>query len=87
MIDRLVDAGAPVYTCCRLLGVSYQGYYHRYRKRPASATELRRRWLMGVIREIRVASRGTYGYRRIHAELTIGMNIPCSSRLVSVLMT
>ena len=55
MIDRLVDAGAPVYTCCRLLGVSYQGYYHRYRKRPASATELRRRWLMGVIREIRVA--------------------------------
>ena len=34
-----------------------------------------------------MASRGTYGYRRIHAELTIGMNIPCSSRLISVLMT
>ena len=86
MIDRLVDAGAPVHTCCRLLGVSRQGYY-RYRKRPTSATELRRRWLTGLIREIHIASRGTYGYRRIHAELTIGMNIPCSSRLVSVLMT
>ena len=86
MIDRLVDAGAPVHTCCRLLGVSRQGYY-RYRKRPTSATELRRRWLTGLIREIHIASRGTYGYRRIHAELTMGMNIPCSSRLVWVLMT
>ncbi|MGP5365614.1 IS3 family transposase [Brachybacterium tyrofermentans] len=86
VIDRLVDAGAPVHTCCRLLGVSRQGYY-RYRKRPTSATELRRRWLTGLIREIHIASRGTYGYRRIHAELTMGMNIPCSSRLVWVLMT
>ncbi|MGP5608455.1 IS3 family transposase [Arthrobacter rhombi] len=86
VIDRLVDAGAPVHTCCRLLGVSRQGYY-RYRQRPTSATELRRRWLTGLIREIHIASRGTYGYRRIHAELTIGMNIPCSSRLVWVLMT
>jgi hypothetical protein len=75
VIDRLVNAGAPVNTCCRILGVSRQGYY-RYRKRPTSATELRRRWLAGLIREIHVASRGTYGYRRIHAELTIGMGIP-----------
>ncbi|RBO89015.1 helix-turn-helix protein [Micrococcus sp. KT16] len=75
-----------MHTCCCLLGVSRQGYY-RYRKRPISATELRRRWLTGLIREIHIASRGTYGYRRIHAELTMGMNIPCSSRLVWVLMT
>lgn len=86
MIDRLVDAGAPVETCCRLLGVSRQGYY-RYRRRPTSATQMRRQWLTGLIREIHTASRGTYGYRRIHAELTIGMAIPCSSRLISVLMT
>ena len=86
VIDRLVDAGAPVGVCCRLLGVSRQGYY-RYRKRPTSSTQLRRLWLTGLIREIHIASRGTYGYRRIHAELTIGMEIPCSSRLVSVLMT
>jgi len=86
VINRLVDAGAPVQVCCRLLGVSRQGYY-RYRKRPTSSTQLRRLWLTGLIREIHIASRGTYGYRRIHAELTIGMDIPCSSRLVSVLMT
>ncbi|GAA2841627.1 hypothetical protein GCM10010471_25330 [Leucobacter komagatae] len=85
MIDRLIDTGAPVETCCRLLGVSRQGYY-RYRKRPTSATQLRGQWLTGLIREIHTAPRGTCGYRRIHAELTIGMEIPCSSRLISVLM-
>ena len=86
MIGRLVDAGAPVEVCCRLLGVSRQGYY-RYRRRPTSQTQLRRMWLTGLIREIHIDSRGTYGYRRVHAELTIGMGIACSIRLVSVLMT
>lgn len=86
MIDRLVDTGAPVDRCCRILGVSRQGYY-RYKRRPTSATQLRRQWLTGLIREIHVASRGTYGYRRIHAELTMAMGIQVSSRLISVLMT
>ena len=86
MIDRLADAGFPVDNCCRILGVSRQGYY-RYKRRPTSATQLRRQWLTGLIREVHVASRGTYGYRRIHAELTMAMGIKCSSRLISVLMT
>jgi len=92
VIDRLVDAEAeakakaPVGACCRLLGVSRQGYY-RYRKRPTSSTQLRRLWLTSLIREVPIASRGTYGYRDLHAEPTIGVEIQCSSRLVSVLMT
>lgn len=86
MIDRLADAGMPVDVACRTLGVSRQGYY-RYKRRPLSATQLRRQWLTGLIREIHVASRGTYGYRRVHAELTMAMTIQVSSRLVSVLMT
>ena len=86
MIDRLVDAGIPVKKCCRVLGVSSPGYY-RYKNRPTSATQLRREWLTGLIREVHVASRGTYGYRRIHAELTMAMNVQVSSRLISVLMT
>ncbi len=85
MIDRLADTGLPVDRCCRTLGVSRQGYY-RYKRRATSATQLRRQWLTGLIREVHVASRGTYGYRRIHAELTMAMNIQVSSRLVSVLM-
>ena len=86
MIDRLADAGVPVDKCCQILGVSRQGYY-RYKRRPTSATQLRRQWLTGLIREVHVASRGTYGYRRIHAELTMAMGIQVSSRLISVLMT
>ncbi len=86
MIDRLADTGLPVDRCCRTLGVSRQGYY-RYKRRATSATQLRRQWLTGLIREVHVASRGTYGYRRIHAELTMAMNVQVSSRLVSVLMT
>ncbi len=86
MIDRLADAGIPIDTCCQVLGVSRQGYY-RYKRRPASATQLRRQWLTVLIREVHVASRGTYGYRRIHAELTMAMGVQVSSRLISVLMT
>jgi hypothetical protein len=48
---------------------------------------MRRPWLTGLIREIHVASRGAHGYRRIHAELPLGMDMKVSSRLVSVLMT
>jgi len=85
VIDRLADTGLPVDRCCRVLGVSRQGYY-RYKRRPTSATQLRRQWLTGLIREVHIASRGTYGYRRIHAELTMGMKVQVSSRLVWVLM-
>lgn len=73
MIDTLVAAGHHVLTCCRVLGVSKPGYY-RYRNRPTSPTQMRREWLTGLIREVHTASRGVYGYRRVHAELTLGMN-------------
>ena len=85
MIDRLADTGLPVDRCCRVLGVSRQGYY-RYKRRPTSVTELRRQWLTGLIHEVHIASRGTYGYRRVHAELTLAMDVQVSSRLVYVLM-
>ena len=36
---------------------------------------MRRLWLIGLISEVHIASRQTYGSRRIHAELTIGMKL------------
>ncbi len=86
MIDVLVAAGHPVLTCCRILGVSKPGYY-RYKHRPTSPTQMRREWLTGLIREVHTASRGTYGYRRVHAELTMGMNVKVSEHLVGNLMS
>ncbi len=86
MIDRLVDAGVPVDRCCRVLGVARQNYY-KQKRTPTSATQLRRLWLTGLIREVHIASRGTYGYRRVHAELTMAMGVTVASRTVSTLMT
>jgi transposase InsO family protein len=48
---------------------------------------MRRQWLTGLIREVHVASRGTYGSRRVHAELILGMGVQVSERLVAVLMS
>lgn len=86
MIERLSDAGIPIDRACRVLGVARQNYYLA-RRAPTTPTQLRRQWLTGLIREVHVASRGTYGYRRVHAELTLGMGITVCERTVSVLMT
>lgn len=85
MIDVLVGAGYPVMVCCRVLGVSRPGYYH-YRTRPIAETEIRRLWLTTLIREVHPQSRGTYGSRRVHAELTMGRGVFVSERLVTTLM-
>ena len=56
------------------------------KRTPTTPTQLRRQWLTGLIREVHVASRGTYGYRRVHAELTLGMGITVCARTVWALM-
>ena len=81
MIDRLADAGIPIDRCCRVLGVARQHYY-RVKRKPLTQSELRRQWLTGMIREVHVTSRGTYGYRRVHAELTMAMGVTVSERTV-----
>lgn len=85
MIDRLVEAGVPADRCCRILGVARQNYY-KAKRTSTTPTQLRRAWLTGLIREVHVASRGTYGYRRVHAELTLGMGITVCERTVWLLM-
>ncbi|PWF87391.1 hypothetical protein CIK52_06210, partial [Kocuria rosea] len=86
MIGQVVDAGHPVKVCCPLLGVSSPGYY-QYKNRPLSPTAMRRQWLTGLIREVHTASRGTYGSRRVHADLTRGMDVVVSENMVAVLMS
>jgi hypothetical protein len=86
VIERLSDAGVPVDRACRVLGIARQNYY-KHKRAPTTPPRLRRQWLSGLIREVHVASRGTYGYRRVHAELTLGMGITVCERTVSVLMT
>jgi len=84
-IDVLVADGYRVKQCTRVLGVSSQGYY-KYRLRPLAPTKMRREWLTGITRDIHVASRGTYGYRRHHAELTQAHGVFVSANLVNLLI-
>lgn len=53
---------------CDWLGVSPSGYYE-WVSRPASATTRWRAELAAIIVQLHTASDGTYGYRRIHANL------------------
>jgi putative transposase len=61
-------ANYPITKMCAWIGVSRSGFYE-WRDRPASATAERRAALTELIREIFDANDGTYGYRRVHAQL------------------
>ena len=47
---------------------------------------MRREWLTALIKEIHAGSRGTYGARRVHAELTMARGVSVSCRLVTILL-
>jgi putative transposase len=64
--------------------VSRSGFYE-WRDRPASATAERREELKAFIRTSFEESDGTYGHRRVHADLA-GWGVPCGPELVRSLM-
>jgi putative transposase len=72
---RSHQATHPIATQCRVLGVSASGYY-AWTIRPASARATADAALMEQIRVIHTRSRGTYGERRVHAELAaLGIHV------------
>ena len=76
---------APTITCmCRWLEVSKSGFYE-WRSRPESATAERRRRLALLIRKAFEDSDGTYGYRRIAAQLA-RQGVAAGAELVRRLM-
>lgn len=86
MISDLTGQGFSARDRCRILGVSRAGYIY-WKRRGLTQQELRREWLGGLIREIHSASRGTYGRRRVLAELVIGRKIVVNKKLVARIMT
>ena len=77
--------GLPVGLACRVLHVSESGYYAQ-RSRPPSARALRHAYLIEIIRGVHLDSRGTYGARRVHAELTLGHGLVVGRCAVEMLM-
>ena len=71
MVYRLVHAEKGNYCVemmCRLAGMSRSGYYE-WRNRGVSRAAARRAMLTEAIELVFEHSEGTYGYRRVHAEL------------------
>jgi putative transposase len=75
----------PVQLATRVLGVSESGYYE-WRGRAPSRRAIRHAWLTGQIQAVHQASRGTYGARRVHAELTLGLGITIGHGAIELLM-
>ncbi len=85
MIAVLVGQGHRPKRCCRILGVAPAGYFG-WKRGPVCKAELRRQWLRQMIAQAHRASRGTYGYRRVRAELRLGLGIAISRKTVHKLM-
>lgn len=81
----MADEGLPVQLAARVLGVAESGYY-AWRMRPPSQRAIRHAWLTDMIRQVHAASRGTYGARRVHAELLLGRGVHVWRGTVEALM-
>ncbi len=77
--------GLPINVACRVLSVSVSGYYE-WLDRPPSARALRDAWLTECITRVHHESRGTYGVRRVHAELVLGHEVAVGREAVRRLM-
>ena len=85
LVADLAAEGIPVEVSCRVLKVSTAGYYN-WRTRPPSQRAIRHAWLTDVTSAAHADSRGTYGSRRIHAELVKGQGLVVGYHRVTMLM-
>ncbi len=77
--------GLPIETLCRVLEVSSSGYYD-WLTRPMSKRAVRHAWLSELIVSIHTTSRGTYGIRRIRAELAMDYGLKIHNDTIQLLM-
>lgn len=85
LVRDLAAEGVPAAVACRVLKVSESGY-HAARSRPPSRRETADLALISTLREIHRDSRGTYGVRRVHAELRLGLQLTIGHGRVERLM-
>ena len=85
IVETLAREGHGTKRVCRILAVAPSGFF-RWRSQPPSDRAIRRAWLSDVVVQIHVQSRGTYGYRRIRAELADGFDQVVSRKLIRSIM-
>lgn len=82
----MAGEGHAVERACRITGVSHSGFY-MWRLRAPSPRAIRHAWLLDQIIQVHAASRGTYGARRVHAELTLGRGVKVGHSAIEMLMS
>jgi putative transposase len=85
LVQELSCDDIDVAVACRMLKVSRSGYYE-WRGRPVSERDWDDAHLLDEIRAVHVASRGTYGAPRVHAELKLGRGHRIGRKRVARLM-
>jgi hypothetical protein len=85
VIAELAGQGVAAKQCCRILGVAASGFF-MWRRRAPSPRQLRFAWLTELVRAIHADSRGTYGWRRVNAELIYGHGVIVNPKTVRKIM-
>ena len=85
VIAELAGQGFSAKWCCRILGVAASGFF-MWRRRSPSPRQLRFAWLTELVRAIHADSRGTYGWRRVNAELVYGHGVIVNRKTVRKIM-
>ena len=85
VVRELAAEGMPVAVACRVLKVSTSGY-DDWRERPASPRAVTDAALTETVTAAHAASHGTYGARRVHAELRLGQGVRIGCKRVERLM-
>jgi putative transposase len=85
VIAELAGQGFAAKRCCRILGVAASGFF-MWRRRSSSPRQLRFAWLTELVRAIHANSRGTYGWRRVNAELLYGHGVIVNRKTVRKIM-
>ena len=85
VVRELARDGVPVATACRVLEVSTSGFYE-WAGRGPTGRDWDQALLMNTIHDVHAASYGTYGHRRVHAELVLGRDVEVSLGRVERLM-
>jgi transposase InsO family protein len=88
VVATLAGQGLPLAKVVGICGVSRSGFYAwANRLVNPSDQQLRRNELTVAIKVIHAQSRNTYGSRRVHAELTMGLGISVSKPTVEKIMS
>jgi len=85
VIAALAGQGHSAKKCCQTLGVAASGFFY-WRNRPPTMLELRTEQLSGLVADIHHASNGTYGTRRVTAELRLGYELTTNRKAVRRIM-